>query len=149
MTRRTRAGPGPRGVPEADSSAAAGPHSNLSAALELLRRCRRLTNHLERHTSKLVGLGLAECEILIRATGARVGTTTMSELALQSGLTQSGVSRVVDRLEVRRLVTCQPSAKDRRQILVLVTDAGFDLVRELLDLMEEASHEALMAEVSP
>jgi DNA-binding MarR family transcriptional regulator len=71
----------------------------------------------------------------------------MSELALQSGLTQSGLSRVVDRLEVRALVTCHPSVKDRRQTLVLVTAVGTDLARDLLDRLEEASREAFADDV--
>lgn len=143
MATRTKARSLRTRIGEPELGAPRGLYPNLSVALELLRRCRRLMNHLERHTAMSVGLGLADCEILIRAVGARGGTTTMSELALQSGLTQSGLSRVVDRLEVRALVTCRPSAKDRRQTLVVVTDEGTDLARELLDRLEEASRQVL------
>lgn len=146
MTGRTQ---GPERLRAVDPRSTEDSYGNVSVALELLRRCRRLTNHLDRHTSKSVGLGLAECEILIRAAGASGGAATMSELALQSGLTQSGLSRVVHRLEVRTLVTCHQSAKDRRQTLVLVTDVGIDLARELLDRLEEASHEAFTEDVCP
>lgn len=121
----------------------AGPYPNLGAAMELLSRGRRIMNFLDQRTSADLGLGLAESEILIRAVGAPSGATTMSELARQSGLTQSGLSRVVDRLEARSLVSCQPSVTDRRQRLVLVTDRGTDLARDLLDLLEVASREVL------
>ncbi|MHB1501068.1 MAG: MarR family winged helix-turn-helix transcriptional regulator [Candidatus Dormibacteria bacterium] len=125
------------------SAAAVGPYANLGTALELMRRCRRLMSVLERHIHKAAGLGLAECEILVRVAGTAGGPITMSGLAVQSGLTQSGVSRVVDRLEGRSLVECHISANDRRQTLVQVTGPGADLVRGLLGLLEEASHEGL------
>ncbi len=104
----------------------------------------RLMSVLERRTHKAAGLGLAECEILVRVAAVAWGTITMSGLAVQSGLTLSGVSRVVDRLEWRSLVECHIGVRDRGQTRVQVTASGADIVRDLLDLLDDACREGLV-----
>lgn len=55
-------------------------------------------------------------------------TPTMNELARLLGLDKSSITGLVDRAERRGLVERVPSSRDRRAILVVLTDAGRSLV---------------------
>ena len=48
----------------------------------------------------------------------------MTELARSVLLSQSGVTRLVDRLEARGLVVREPCPEDRRGLLARITDDG-------------------------
>lgn len=56
----------------------------------------------------------------------------MSDLAAQTGLSTSGVTRVVDRLERDGLVMRQPCSTDRRASYAAITDAGVDRLGAVL-----------------
>lgn len=51
----------------------------------------------------------------------------------------SNASRIVDKLEVKGLVTRTPSVHDRRTVDVIITDAGLDLLKRLDEKAEEIS----------
>ncbi|NUR73206.1 MAG: MarR family transcriptional regulator [Hamadaea sp.] len=72
------------------------------------------------------GLGMSEFEILDRLAEAREcpGAARMQELAEEVHLSQSALSRAVDRLEREGLVLRQSCATDRRGVFVHITDAG-------------------------
>ena len=69
------------------------------------------------------------------------GLLRMSDLAAQTTLTSSGITRVVDRLVERGLVTRRACATDRRTTYAVITDTGRDLLERLLpghlELLEE------------
>lgn len=65
----------------------------------------------------------------------------MIELAAATGLSRSGVSRVVDRLEERQLVLRRTPLMDRRTVTVEVTDAGAELMLEVLATFERSAIE--------
>jgi DNA-binding MarR family transcriptional regulator len=56
----------------------------------------------------------------------------MTDLAAQTTLTSSGITRVVDRLVERGLVTRQACATDRRTTYAVITPTGRDLLGEVL-----------------
>jgi DNA-binding MarR family transcriptional regulator len=56
----------------------------------------------------------------------------MSDLAAQTTLTSSGITRVVDRLVERGLATRRSCATDRRTTYAVITDAGRSLLDEVL-----------------
>jgi len=122
------------------------PCATLSAALGILSMSRRLSGEMEGLSLAALGLGLGESEILVRAVAASEGRATMRELAVGSGFSQSGLSRIVDRLEARDLVHRRADCRDRRQMLIRVTASGVDVARQLLDLLEEGSRAALERE---
>lgn len=78
------------------------------------------------------GISLVEFEILIRLVRTPEGMLRMTDLAAQTSLTASGVTRVVDRLADRGLVTRQACATDRRSTYAVVTHAGRSLMAEAL-----------------
>lgn len=66
----------------------------------------------------------AEFEVLIRLARTPGGALRMSDLAAQTQLTTSGITRVVDRLEKDRLVGRRACPTDRRGLLTEITEAG-------------------------
>lgn len=70
-----------------------------------------------------------EFEVLLRLARSPDGALRMTDLAAQTQLTTSGITRVVDRLERHALVGRLACPTDRRGLLATITAAG----RERLD----------------
>ncbi len=70
------------------------------------------------------GLAPAEFEVLVRIARTRGQSLRMSDLAAQTLLTTSGITRVVDRLERDGLVDRRPCPTDRRGSLAAITPEG-------------------------
>lgn len=92
------------------------------------------TGIVTRGMSQLAAHGISpvEFEILIRLVRTPDGMLRMTDLAGQTSLTASGVTRVVDRLGDRGLVTRQACATDRRSTYAVVTERGRALMAEAL-----------------
>ena len=70
------------------------------------------------------GLPLTQYEVLLYLDAAPDQRLRMTELARSVLLSQSGVTRLVDRLEARGLVVREPCPEDRRGLLARITDEG-------------------------
>ena len=78
------------------------------------------------------GLAPAEFEVCLRLARSPERKLRMSDLAAQTTLTSSGITRVVDRLVERGLATRESCATDRRTTYAVITDTGRDLLDEVL-----------------
>ena len=78
------------------------------------------------------GLSQVEFEVLVRLARSPEGLLRMTDLTAQTSLTNSGITRVCDRLVDRGLVARQACATDRRTTYAVVTDAGRDLLEQVL-----------------
>lgn len=78
------------------------------------------------------GLAPAEFEVCLRLARSPERMLRMSDLAAQTTLTSSGITRVVDRLVERGLVTRASCATDRRTTYAVITDTGRSLLDEVL-----------------
>jgi len=65
------------------------------------------------------------------------------DLAMQLQLSPSGITRLLDRLEAKGLVSRARCLKDRRQVHCRITSEGLDLLK-LLDAPVSAAEEAVM-----
>lgn len=74
------------------------------------------------------GLSGTDFDALIRLARSPGRRLRMSDLAAQTALSTSGITRIVDRLERKGLVRRQPCPGDRRSCLTVVTDAGTALL---------------------
>lgn len=74
------------------------------------------------------GLTPVEFEVLIRLARSPGCLLRMTDLSAQTSLTSSGVTRVVDRLEHRGLVSRQPCGTDRRTTYARIGEAGHRLL---------------------
>lgn len=70
-----------------------------------------------------------EFEVLLRLSWNENHRMRIQDLAAQSLLTRSGVSRVVERLEKAGLVTREEAPEDRRGAYAVLTEAGAERFR--------------------
>src|SRR5262245_23652339 len=70
-----------------------------------------------------------EFEVLLRLSWAEDHRLRIQDLAAQSILTRSGVSRVVERLEKADLVRREGAVEDRRGAFAVLTEAGVERFR--------------------
>ncbi|MFC3963905.1 MarR family winged helix-turn-helix transcriptional regulator [Nocardia jiangsuensis] len=87
-------------------------------------------------------IGLSEFETLDRLVDAACGDYRMSELAEDSHLSQSALSRTVARLERDGLVSRSMCPEDRRAVTLCLTEKG----RAVYDAARPA-HRAVLAEM--
>jgi len=83
---------------------------------------------------------------LARPGGGRLG---MGGLARELHLSQSGLSRLVDRLETEGLIRREASAADGRAVLVAVTDAGRQRLRQAAAVHVAVVRARFLSHLSP
>jgi MarR family transcriptional regulator, 2-MHQ and catechol-resistance regulon repressor len=77
------------------------------------------------------GLAGTDFEVLLRLGRSGCQRLRMTDLATQTALSTSGVTRVVDRLADRGLVGRESCASDRRGSFAVLTDRGQELLTEV------------------
>ena len=87
-----------------------------------------LRRFLERGLEAEPTLSAQSFDVLIRLARTPGGSLRMSELAAESSLTPSGLTRAVDRLQDQGLVTRRSCPEDRRGAFAELTPAGRDLM---------------------
>ena len=96
----------------------------LAAWRGFLRLHAALVRELDRELEEVHGLPLTHYEVLLHLQYAPGHRMRMSDLASSVLLSQSGVTRLVDRLEEAGHVVRQPCAEDRRVLYAQLTDSG-------------------------
>ena len=96
----------------------------LAAWRGFLRVHASLLRDLDRELEEAHGLPLTHYEVLLHLANAQDDRLRMSDLASSVLLSQSGVSRLVDRLERIGHVVRKPCPEDRRVLYAQLTDAG-------------------------
>jgi MarR family transcriptional regulator, 2-MHQ and catechol-resistance regulon repressor len=103
------------------------------------------------------GVAPAEFEVLLRLSRSAGGRLRMSDLAAQTSLTSSGITRLVDRLERGGLLRRTACPSDRRGLFAELTDTGWERIEavvpghvELIDqwligLLEPGEREQFLA----
>jgi len=79
------------------------------------------------------GLGETEFEVMLRLVRSTDHRLRMSDLACQTGLSTSGVTRVIDRLERDGLVVRETCANDRRGYWAVLTSTGESRISATLE----------------
>jgi MarR family transcriptional regulator, organic hydroperoxide resistance regulator len=105
-----------------------------SAAQEAILALYRTTDLLQRRFSKLIephGISLQQYNVLRILRGAgKQGTPTL-EIAERMIEQTPGITRLLDKLERKRLVRRERCPEDRRQVLCWITKEGLELLAEL------------------
>ena len=104
--------------------------SELAAWRGLLRVHSALVHELDRELEETHGLPLTHYEVLLYLESAAGQQLRMAELASSVLLSQSGVTRLVDRLERDGLVAREPCPDDGRGLLATLTPAGLRRLEE-------------------
>jgi len=112
------------------------------AAVALLRTAdlvrRSLLAVIEQHD-----ITVQQYNVLRILRGAGEGGLPTLEIAERMIEQTPGITRLIDRLELKHLVERERSSTDRRQVFVRITAAGLSLLSRLDDPIREAEREAL------
>lgn len=96
----------------------------MEAFLELGRANDALGRILDRELQAQRGITLTEYLLLLTLRYSPAGQLPLGDLAGEVPLTKSGVTRLVDRMEVAGFVERSPCATDRRIIYAVITASG-------------------------
>lgn len=121
---------------------------SAEAVVALLRTTDRLRRFLAR-TVEPRGITLQQYNVLRILRGAGDDGLPTLEIAERMIEAAPGVTRLLDRLEAKRLVRRERCLRDRRQILCWITPAGLGLVDALDEPMRRADAVALQALSDP
>src|SRR5579862_9674832 len=107
---------------------------------------RGMSGRLE-HQIRPFGLAEPEFRVLTMLFSQPEGGAHPSELCVRTGQSAAHMSRIADTLVARDLITRVSSAKDRRRMVLRITEQGEELVRHLLPKLF-VPLEAVLAEFS-
>lgn len=97
----------------------------LAADQEILRSLRRIFHAVDRHSRRLARVhGLTEPQALCLNAIQRMDMTSPGLLARAISLSPPTVTGILDRLERRGLVRRERNERDKRQVVIRLTDAG-------------------------
>jgi len=94
-------------------------------------------------------LSPVEFEVLLRLARSPGHRLRMTDLAGQTSLSTSGVTRVVDRMDRDGLVRREACASDRRSSYAVLTDAGLSRLEEVVPGHLELVQQWLVGQLSP
>ncbi len=121
------------------------------AWLAYIRIQLRLTYEMNRQLLADSGVSLADYDVLTALGVAEEGRMSVTVLAAQIGWERSRVSHHVRRMSTRELVTCGPSAADKRVTEVALTDRGRQVLDQAapghVDLVRQLFFDGLRAEL--
>ncbi|MET1754832.1 MarR family transcriptional regulator [Novosphingobium sp. RD2P27] len=104
---------------------------------EALKALRRILRASDLGTRRLAAATtLTPSQLLVLQEVEQRGETTPSALSAALQFGQATITNIVDRLEAAALVTRQRSIRDKRQIILQVTDAGRATIDKAPDLLQ-------------
>lgn len=115
--------------------------TNSVEAGEILREVARLYTRAQRVVADCCRTTHTQCHLLTEL--GRSGPLPLSELGTRVMLEKSWVSRAVDAMVERGLVTKEPNPLDARSWLVTLTDDGERTVRELNATLDQHAEQLL------
>lgn len=96
----------------------------------LLEAHAAVITNVNRELEATIGIPVSWFEVLIRLARSEGQRLRMAELARQVGLSTSGLTRLVDRIEEAGYVARQACAEDRRGANAVLTDEGAAMLRK-------------------
>src|ERR1700752_3419993 len=94
-------------------------------------------------------LSPVEFEVLMRLARSPSQRLRMTDLAGQTSLSTSGVTRVVDRMDRDGLVRREACASDRRSSYAVITDAGLARLAQVLPAHLELIEQWFVGQLTP
>jgi DNA-binding MarR family transcriptional regulator len=120
------------------------PSAYAEATVALLRTADLVRRHIE-STIAPHGITGQQYNVLRILRGAGPEGLPTLEIANRMIEQTPGITRLLDRLEARELVTRKRCAEDRRQVLCFISAAGLELLAKLDAPVDAADHGALSA----
>ena len=117
-----------------------------SAAQEAILGLYRTSDMLQRRFAQLVephGISLQQYNVLRILRGAGADGTPTLDIAERMVEKTPGITRLLDKLENKRLVRRKRCPEDRRQVLCWITDAGLRLLADLDEPLADSGRQAM------
>ena len=108
-----------------------------------------LSSVLERALDEDCGLSRQWFEILLRLARSPRHSLRMCDLASQTGLSPSGLTRAVDRLEAAGLVRRRSCPSDKRVAYAELTEAGLERIESAAEIHLNHIDEHFISHLSP
>lgn len=105
----------------------------------------RTADLIQRNYSRFVephGLTIQQYNVLRILRGAGEAGLPTLEIGERMIEQTPGITRLLDRLEVKKMVTRQRSSSDRRQVFCWITPGGLDLLAQIDDPIDRAGEAA-------
>lgn len=110
----------------------------------ILSAIRRIIRAVDIHSRKLHGeFDITTPQMICIYELSRNDAITLSQLSKAVNIGMSTVNGIVDRLELKGLLTRQRSLKDRRKVLLHLTEAGRRISRKAPSLLQDKLSNAL------
>lgn len=124
-------------------------HPETESAREILRALRRILRAVDLHGRRLAQHhGLTGPQLICLREIRRNGPLNPGQLARSVSLSPATVTGILDRLEGRALVSRRRRNRDKRQVLVQLTDQGTELLSRVAPPLQERFVERL-AQLDP
>lgn len=107
------------------------------AAIALMRTTDLLKRHFA-HTVEAEGITLQQYNVLRILRGSHPDSLLTLEIADRMIEHAPGITRLLDRLEIRSLIRRERCSKDRRRVHCWITDQGLEILADLDERMDEA-----------
>jgi DNA-binding MarR family transcriptional regulator len=112
----------------------------------LLHLVAATSNHRDRDLGRRFDpLGLSVDKYRAMLAIARFPGCTMKELAQFTSIERTTLTRMIDQMVAVGWVTREHAVRDRRQVILGLTQDGFDLGRQAVDLLTESNRRAAAA----
>jgi DNA-binding MarR family transcriptional regulator len=117
----------------------------------------RVVQYLNDDMQATSDMPLTWYDVLVHLSEAPEGTLCMTDLAESVFISRSGLTRLVDRMEIGGLVRRAPAPDDRRRMMASLTEEGFRRLAEaapghvealrkvMIDLLDDTDVSALAA----
>ena len=113
--------------------------SDRSVTDNVIISLRKIIQAIDMNSKKLnKRVGLTGPQLVLLQEIARSGEVTAGEIARAVSLSQATVTGILERLEKRGLLVRQRNERDRRRIMVSITEAGQKILATGPPLMQEA-----------
>jgi DNA-binding MarR family transcriptional regulator len=112
---------------------------NRSISDNVMIALRKIMQAIELNSKQLFKrVGLTGPQLVILQEVSRHGEVTAGEIARAVSLSQATVTGILERMEKRGLLARQRSERDKRRIMVRITEPGRKILDEAPPLMQEA-----------
>ena len=115
------------------------PVSDRAVSDDVMIALRKIIQAIDVNSKKLVKrVGLTGPQLVILQEISSFGEVTAGEIARAVSLSQATVTGILERMEKRGLLARQRSDRDKRRIMVRITESGKQILLDAPPLMQEA-----------
>lgn len=105
----------------------------------ILIELRKIIQAIDLNSKKLEKqVGLTGPQLVILQEISRLGTVSVGEVAKNVSLSQGTVTGILERMEKRGVVVRQRNRRDKRRVMVRVTESGNALLADAPSVMQES-----------